>query len=100
MHLLRASDGSHYVAFSAEAPADLTPDEKLALYVRLEPRPTDPPSTQAPRSAVEDWLRGERSDPLPMRAARVVFDSLTPNSNFHWALSGPQGAVGGRSMRG
>jgi hypothetical protein len=72
MHLLRASDGSHYVAFSAEAPADLTPADKLALYVRLEPRATDPPAAQAPRSAVEDWLRGERSDPLPMRAARVV----------------------------
>jgi hypothetical protein len=72
MHLLRASDGSHYVAFSAQAPPDLTPTDKLALYVRLEPRPTDPPSTQAPRSAVEEWLLGQRSDPLPMRAARVV----------------------------
>jgi len=71
-HLLRASDGSHYVAFSIEAPADLSPTDALALYVRLEPRPTDPPSTQAPRSAVEDWLLGQRSDPLPMRAARVV----------------------------
>jgi len=73
MHLLRASDGSHYVAFSMEAPADVRAEESLALYVRLEPRPTDPPSTaQPPRSAVEDWLRGERSDPLPMRARRVV----------------------------
>jgi hypothetical protein len=74
-HLLRASDGSHYVAFSLEAPADLTPEDRLALYVRLEPRrPADQPisTTMAPRSAVEDWLRGERSDPLPMRAARVV----------------------------
>jgi hypothetical protein len=73
MHLLRASDGSHYVAFSMEAPADVSAEESLALYVRLEPRPADPPSgTQPPRSAVEDWLRGERSDPLPMRARRVV----------------------------
>ncbi|MEZ5289348.1 MAG: hypothetical protein R2712_32020, partial [Vicinamibacterales bacterium] len=72
-HLLRASDGSHYVAFSAEAPSDLGPDDHLALYVRLEPRPAAG-STPAPppRSAVEEWLLGERSDPLPMRAARVV----------------------------
>lgn len=73
MHLLRASDGSHYVAFSMEAPSDLTPTERLVLYVRLQPRPTDPPaSTTPPRSAVEEWLKGERGDPLPMRARRVV----------------------------
>ncbi|MGE0461752.1 MAG: hypothetical protein AB7Q16_10325 [Vicinamibacterales bacterium] len=73
MHLLRASDGSHYVAFSMQAPTDLTPDERLVLYVRLEPKPTEPPSTTLPpRSTVEEWLRGERGDPLPMRAARVV----------------------------
>jgi len=73
LHLLRASDGSHYVAFSMEAPADLTADERLVLYVRLEPAPTDPPSTTPPpRSTVEAWLLGERGDPLPMRAARVV----------------------------
>lgn len=73
MHLLRASDGSHYVAFSMEAPPNLTPDERLVLYVRLEPKATEPPSTSArPRSTVEEWLRGERGDPLPLRAARVV----------------------------
>lgn len=73
MHLLRASDGSHYVAFSAEAPPDLTPAEKLAMYVRLEPKlPDAPPPAGAARSAVEEWLLGQRSDPLPMRAARVV----------------------------
>lgn len=75
MHLLRASDGSHYVAFSAAAPPDLTANDRLALYVRLEPKlPAGEAvaTAAAPRSAVEDWLRGERSDPLPMRAARVV----------------------------
>jgi hypothetical protein len=73
MHLLRASDGSHYVAFSMEAPADVTPGERLVLYVRLEPKPIDSSSAASPpRSTVEDWLRGERGDPLPMRAARVV----------------------------
>lgn len=73
MHLLRASDGSHYVAFTMGAPPNLTPDERLVLYVRLEPKPSEPPSTSPPpRSTVEEWLRGERGDPLPMRAARVV----------------------------
>lgn len=74
MHVLRASDGSHYVAFTADAPPELSPSETLALYVRLEPKP-EPDGTAAvtpPRSAVEEWLAGERSDPLPMRARRVV----------------------------
>ena len=73
VHLLRASDGSHYVAFSAEAPADLPPDAPFALYVRLAPRP-DPAaaSVLAVRSPVEEWLLGQRNDPLPMRASGVV----------------------------
>jgi hypothetical protein len=74
LHLLRASDGSHYVAFSAQAPGDLSPDQRLALYVRLEPRVPTPDTTiaAAPRSAVEEWLLGQRRDPLPMQAKRVV----------------------------
>ena len=74
LHLLRASDGSHYVAFSAQAPGDLSPDQRLALYVRLEPRVPTPDTTTAtaPRSAVEEWLLGQRRDPLPMQAKRVV----------------------------
>ena len=73
VHMLRASDGSHYVAFSAEAPADLPPDAPFALYVRLAPRP-DPAaaSVLAVRSPVEEWLLGQRNDPLPMRASGVV----------------------------
>ncbi len=72
VHLLRASDGSHYVAFSVEAPAEFTADTPLALYVRLVPRATEPPAVIAQRSAVEEWLLGQRNDPLPMQARRVV----------------------------
>ena len=73
MHLLRASDGSHYVAFSAEAPAGVPTDAPFALYVRLAPR-QDPAaaSVLAVRSPVEEWLLGQRNDPLPMRASGVV----------------------------
>ena len=72
VHLLRASDGSHYVAFSADAPGELTEDTPLALYVRLAVRATAPPSVITQRSAVEEWLLGQRKDPLPMQARRVV----------------------------
>src|SRR5918995_4637516 len=37
IHVLRASDGSHYVAFSVPA-AGLTPDRPVVLYVRLATR--------------------------------------------------------------
>jgi len=76
--LFRASDGSHYVALSLPAPADLPPTTPVVLYVKLVPtvRPDAsgvPPTVPTePRSAVLEWLEGQRSDPLPMRARRVV----------------------------
>jgi Tetratricopeptide repeat len=71
VHVLRASDGSHYVAFSVIAPADARPTGPVMLYVRLASRPSEP-TQLTERSAVLEWLKGLRSDPLPMRAARVV----------------------------
>jgi hypothetical protein len=76
--LFRASDGSHYVAVSLPAPPELPPATPLVLYVKLVP--TVPPDASGvtptvptePRSAVLEWLEGQRSDPLPMRARRVV----------------------------
>lgn len=72
-HLFRASDGSHYVAFSVEAPAGVPADAPFVLYVRLAPVP-DPAAVSASRvrSPVEEWLLGRRTDPLPMRASGVV----------------------------
>lgn len=73
VHLFRASDGSHYVAFSTEAPPGVPTDAPFALYVRLAPA-RDPAATTvaAIRSPVEEWLQGQRNDPLPMRASGVV----------------------------
>jgi hypothetical protein len=63
-HLLRASDGSHYVAFSvagtADRPIAATP---LITYVRLATTPAQPATTLAERSAVREWLAGSRLDP-------------------------------------
>jgi hypothetical protein len=74
IHVLRASDGSHYVAFSVEAPPDITTDTPLTLYIRLTPRLPNYSHAVTSRSAVEEWLLGQRSDPLPMRARRVAVD--------------------------
>lgn len=74
-HVLRASDGSHYVAVTVDVPADTAPpDAGVLLYVRLSPRPT--PSTPGPsgplRSAVAEWLAGQRATPLAAQPARMM----------------------------
>ncbi|MDP1568823.1 MAG: hypothetical protein Q8L86_02370 [Vicinamibacterales bacterium] len=71
IHLLRASDGSHYIAFSALLPPESSSAASGTLYVRLATRAAAP-TVVAERSAVMEWLQGQRADPLPARAARVV----------------------------
>lgn len=72
-HVLRASDGSHYVALRAEVPDAEVPQGPVTLYVRLALRRVGSETLLAPpRSAVMDWLRGLRSDPLPMRAMKSM----------------------------
>lgn len=69
VHVLRASDGAHYVALHARTTAVAPPTTPVVLYVRLTSRR---PGAAAPlvveRSAVDEWLRGERSDPRPPSA--------------------------------
>jgi len=69
-HVLRASDGSHYVAFSvASTPATPIDAKPLLVYVRLSTVATPPITTLAERSMVREWLSGSRVDPrlLPRR---------------------------------
>ena len=72
-HVLRASDGSHYVALSAVARDVPAPKDAVLLYVRLATRRAAAERTSVPeRSAVAEWLKGLRGDPLPMRAGRSM----------------------------
>lgn len=65
VHLLRASDGSHYVAFSLNRADGLTVGRPLVVYVRLATRAD---STVVERSAVAEWLAGQTPAPvLPRR---------------------------------
>ena len=64
IHVLRASDGSHYVAFSLVAPPGLTAKRPVVLYVRLSTRRDEPRTVTVERSAVAEWLAGQRSTPL------------------------------------
>jgi hypothetical protein len=69
-HVLRSSDGSHYIALRGRAPGLIGPKDPVMLYVRLADR--GPAPSTPPRSAVLEWLRGERAEPLPMRARRAM----------------------------
>jgi len=69
-HILRASDGSHYVAFSVVPPAGMSlPSGPALLYIRLATTTTSGATTVTERSAIRDWLAGRRVDPrlLPGR---------------------------------
>ena len=76
-HVLRASDGSHYVAFSLTPPPDtIGRSTKQLLYIRLAVAAVPGDTTTAPRSAVRDWLNGARIDPrlLPQRRGVAIGD--------------------------
>lgn len=69
-HVMRASDGAHYVAFSFEpSPAFSLPAGPVMLYIRLATAPTDGAPRIVERSAIREWLAGNRTDPrlLPQR---------------------------------
>ena len=74
VHVLRASDGSHYVAFSVSPPASTLPDGPLVLYVRLATAASPGVTANAERSVVREWLRGSRVDPrlLPQRGGVAI----------------------------
>ena len=74
-HILRASDGSHYVAFSAEPPASAAlPAGPALLYLRLATATPAGAQRIAERSPIREWLAGNRTDPrlLPNKGGIVV----------------------------
>ena len=73
-HVMRASDGSHYVAFTIEPPSTTPlPAGPALLYVRLATSNPQAAQKIAERSAIRDWLAGSRTDPrlLPRRGIAV-----------------------------
>jgi hypothetical protein len=70
-HVLRASDGSHYIALRATVAGLPAPRGPVILYARLASRAGTAIGSVVPeRSAVLEWLKGRRGEPLPMQAAR------------------------------
>lgn len=60
-HVMRASDGSHYVAFTVAPPASSpVPPGRAAIYVRLAGTPGEE------RSPVREWLAGNQTTTPPI----------------------------------
>ena len=73
IHVLRASDGSHYVAISVAPDAPLLGEGPILIYVRLATSSVPGLTTAAERSLVREWLQGSRTDPrlLPRRGLAI-----------------------------
>jgi hypothetical protein len=72
-HVLRASDGSHYVAFSlTPSSATSMPPGVKALYIRLATVPATIPAQRAERSVIRDWLAGMQNVLPPIIANRGI----------------------------
>lgn len=73
-HVLRASDGSHYIALAiASTPENPISRSPLIVYVRLSTALTLPETALTERSVVREWLAGARIDPrlLPRRGFAI-----------------------------
>jgi hypothetical protein len=77
VHLLRASDGSHYVAFSVPATTGLPANRPVVLYVRLATRRDPRAAAVVERSAVAEWLVGQTPSPAIHRPGIAFGDMPT-----------------------
>jgi hypothetical protein len=90
VHVLRTSDGAHYVAFSIAPPADRRPPAKATIYVRLASRRDPQAAAFTERSAVMEWLKGMRSDPLVAKKRRgIAFGEMPAFGAGAIAVRGP-----------
>jgi hypothetical protein len=88
LHLLRASDGSHYVAFSVPAAAASTSKRPVVLYVRLSTRRDPRITAPAERSAVGEWLAGQTPAP-PLNRPGIAFGEMPTYGAGAIAARGP-----------
>jgi hypothetical protein len=96
LHVLRASDGSHYVAFSIVDPPRLSAGKPVIVYVRLATRRDPRVAGATERSAIADWLAGHGAPPPPRERALAFGDMPI----FGAASAASAGRDPGASTRG
>lgn len=99
-HVLRASDGSHYLAFSvASSPAAPIAANRVLIYVRLSHVPQPSVVTVAARSSVREWLDGSRTDPRLVRSRRGFAVGEMPAMGAATAGGGGAATVGSADLQ-
>ena len=98
VHVLRASDGSHYVAFSVEPPdAAPLPAGPVLLYVRLATRAIA--SAQPERSALHEWLVGRRTDPRLLPGRGIAMGEMPAFGAGSIAVRGSTASTGSTDLK-
>lgn len=87
-HLMRASDGSHYVAYTIDAPTNQPLPERPAIYVRLATANV----SRAERSPIREWLTTNQQTTPTLLAKRGIALGEMP-------IMGPTGSLGNQSRQ-
>lgn len=99
-HVMRASDGSHYVAFSLEPPLGHTlPTGPVVLYIRLA---TATPSGAPPiveRSAIREWLAGSLTDPRLLPKRNIAIGDMPAFGPGAIGVRGSTASTGSNELR-
>jgi hypothetical protein len=98
-HVLRASDGSHYVAFSVEPPADAKLPAQLMLYVRLATAVPAGTTATVEQSAIKDWLAGRRVDPRMLNGGGIAVGEMPAFGAGGIAVRGSTPSTGSNDLR-
>ena len=99
IHTLRASDGSHYVAFSVEPPADLKSPSQVLLYVRLATATPPGATARLEQSAIRDWLAGRRVDPRMITSRGIAVGEMPAFGAGGIAVRGSTPSTGSNDLR-
>src|SRR5215203_454901 len=98
-HVLRASDGSHYVAFSVEPPANVILPSRVLIYVRLATATPDGAVGRVEHSAVRDWLAGRRVDPRMLTRRGIAVGEMPAFGAGGIAVRGSTPSTGSNDLR-
>jgi len=98
-HVLRASDGSHYVAFSMEPPGDLKLPAQVLLYVRLATAAAAGTTATLEQSAIRDWLAGRRVDPRMLTGRGIAVGEMPAFGAGAIAVRGSTASTGSNDLR-
>ena len=97
-HVLRASDGSHYVAVAVTPATEALPDGPVVVYVRLSTAAAPGVRATAERSLVREWLRGARTDPRLLPRSGVAIGEMPAMGAGTIGARGP-GSVGSADLQ-